>query len=180
MYSQVENVVSNELADMIQTELLQSTAFPWYLMHKTLPSENRANDHPYLSHVLMHRTQDGEPGEIGSMLYDTLLPVFQSTVEQLSLNVKHVMRANLNLTWHSPQTHGAPHRDHECDHYNMIIYLNKFSQGGTYLFDDEDHILDCVPSMYRGASVFGGGKHAQGFCAPDELRLIAVYTFQTH
>lgn len=180
MYDQVKNVVPKELARMIQEELLESTAFPWYLMHNTLPNDNVSNDHPYLSHVLMHRTHDNEPGEVGSMLYDTLLPVFQDTTQQLGMSVKHVLRANLNLTWYHPQTHGAPHRDHTCEHHNMIIYLNEFTQGGTYLFNDDDTILDCVPSVYRGASVFGGGKHAQGFCSPGELRLVAVFTFQTH
>jgi hypothetical protein len=180
MYNQIKNVVPNDLASMMQEELLKSTAFPWYLMHKTLPNEDDLNDHPYLSHILMHRTQDNQPGEKGSMLYDTLMPVFQSVTDQLNMNVKHVMRANINLTWHHPQMHGAPHRDHQCDHYNMIIYLNKFTQGATYIFDDNNQILDCAPSLYRGATVFGGGKHAQGFCAPNELRLIAVFTFQTH
>ena len=180
MYRQLENIVSQDLAEMIQVDLLQSTAFPWFLMHKTLPDRNDPCDHSYMSHVLMHRTRDNEQGEIASLLYDTLLPTFNSVTDQLGMQVKTVMRANLNLTWYHPQQHGAPHRDHECDHHNMIIYLNQFADGPTYLFDDEDRITSVVPSLYRGASVFGGGKHAQGFSAPGDLRLIAVYTFQTH
>jgi hypothetical protein len=180
LYQQVENVVSEEFKNLVKQELLDSTAFPWYLMNKTLPDQDDPNDHPYLSHVLMHRNGDNTEGTINSMLIQEFLPIFASVTEQLGMDVKHIMRANINLTWHNPWQHGAPHRDHECDHHNMIIYLNEFTQGGTYIFDDNNQILDCAPAIPYGATVFGGGKHAQGFCAPGELRLIAVFTFQTH
>jgi len=86
---------------------------------------------------------------------------------------------SFNLTFSDPSRHGDPHRDHpEFPHKVMIIYLNDFDGGVTYLFDEAQmKVTETITPAKNRFVVFDGDLHAQGFCRPQQHRLVLVATF---
>ena len=83
----------------------------------------------------------------------------------------------LNCTTYDSSEYGDIHEDHCFPHNNFLFYLNDFTGGPTYIFDNEKNLIKttCV-GKYKGV-FFGGEKHAAGFCKPQEERIVFVVTF---
>lgn len=148
-----------------------SSDFPWY-------SGMATKNFPSLVHNLLLRTDKQTEGIPHSFYYKPARAMFDRLCKDNGISVKTVYRMAFNLTFADPSKHGDPHNDHaEFDHKIMLIYLNKFDNGETFLFDDKMNIVDkIVPHMDKFA-VFDGGMHAQGFCRPQQRRMVFVATF---
>jgi hypothetical protein len=59
----------------------------------------------------------------------------------------------------------------------MLIYLNKFDAGDTWLFDEQRNVEAIIKAEVDKFVVFDGGMHANGFCKPQQTRFVFVATF---
>lgn len=146
--------------------------------HSRTIAEEAEYDHPMMCLRIVQRNND-EEGIPCSDLWSFFEPIFHRVRKQMNLPFSHVLRCSINLTFHSPDMHGAIHKDHySVGHYNMIFLLSPISQGGTFLFDDNHNMLEESSATAWSATSFGGLWHAQGFCAPNETRAAMVVTWE--
>ncbi len=127
---------------------------------------------------LVQRNNDLE-GIQCSPVWDFFEPIFHRVRKQMGLPFSHILRASINLTFHSPDLHGTVHKDHySVTHNNMIFLLSPISQGGTFIFDEDQNMLEESSATVWSATAFGGLWHAAGFCAPRETRAAMVVTWE--
>jgi len=163
-----------------------------------LPKEEEAvskvfkNDFPYyyastdeeyyciqFFHSLMNRQFDAESnGTINSTRFHTFVKIFLRLCAEENISIAKIYRACINNTFYHPDKHGNIHKDHHYDHCNFLLYLNDFDGGDTYLFDEDHNIIHTIKSEKYKMAIFEGDFHAQGFCAPKQLRTVMVFTFK--
>lgn len=149
-----------------------SSDFPWYL--------GMATKHfPCLTHVIMRRTDKKTEGEPWSQFYPATRAMFNRICDENGITIHTVYRMGFNLTFADPSKHGDPHIDHrEFPHKHMLLYLSEFDAGETFIFDETGtHIIETIKPALNKFVVFEGGWHAQGFCRPQQLRIVFVATF---
>lgn len=148
-----------------------SDNFPWYASMAT-------KTFPCLTHVFMKRTNDRTAGEPWSNHCPAAEIVFRRICADNNITVRTIYRMAANLTFSDPSLHGDPHNDHdEFPHKVMLIYLNDFEAGETWLFDKELKVETKIAPSKDKFVVFEGGNHAQGFCKPQQMRFVFVATF---
>lgn len=153
-------------------DLILGATFPWFNQMATL-------NFPALSHIFLSRIEEtGEP-KVNSPLFPIARSILERICIENNIKIRQVYRMAANLTFADPSKHGDPHRDHEdFPHKVMLIYLNTFSAGETYLVDADYNVIDkVIPSEGKFAVFDGGVLHAQGFCKPQERRIVLVATF---
>ena len=146
----------------------QGPLLPW------LFSESTSNDFMYFHHPLKLRT-----GEILSPYYDVCYSIFDKFMKENNLSYKSILRASINNTYHHPQKMNGIHLDHsDVSHGNFLMYMNTFTGGYTYLFNDQNELIHTIiPEKYKGV-IFKNTKHAQGFCGPNENRFVLLFTYE--
>jgi hypothetical protein len=145
--------------------------FPWYLNMST-------KNFPGLSHTFYKRTDKPEQGEVWSQHTPAAELIIRRICADNNISIRTIYRMAANLTFSDPSSHGDPHNDHETfPHKVMIIYLNQFDNGETYLFDDAGNIEARIKPEVDKFVVFEGGMHANGFCKPQQMRIVLVMTF---
>ena len=150
----------------------------WNFHQRTIMEKDEPYDHPMMCLRLVDRNDDKEGKVVDGQWTLLFEKVFHRVREKMGLPFSHVLRSSINLTWYSPDFHGAIHKDHySVDHYNMVLILSPISQGGTFICDDEKNIIDESSPNIWSATTFGGLWHAQGFCAPNETRAVCVVTW---
>lgn len=149
-----------------------SSQFPWYAGMAT-------KNFPCLVHNIMLRTDEQSEGQPWSSFYEEGKRLFLRLCESNGIVVNTIYRIAFNLTFSDPSKHGDPHDDHkEFQHKVMIVYLTKFDAGETYLFDEAGkNIVEIIKPEKDKFVVFDGGIHAQGFCRPQQFRMVLVATF---
>lgn len=187
----IENVITVAEQNSI-LEYVFSNEFPWYYQSKMVATEsvfaNAINSY-FFSHMLIVRQEEDEfgrylygnepkEGKINSNDWDKFKPIFTKAIP----DYKTIYRAAINLTFGIENTNelkcSLPHRDHAFDHKNFICYLNKFSNGHTYIMNDDMQVTDSITPKERCAITFDGNlMHAQGFCNLNEKRLVMVVTY---
>jgi hypothetical protein len=170
--------ITPEQDKIISQEVLGSW-FPWYYNPQT--TSPKYFDY---GHVLMKRSDlfedepnKGKPGIIASDNFHFFFGIFENFCKMNDIKFSTIHRSNLNCSFYMPEQYGDIHIDHNYPHYNFILYLNDFSQGSTYLFNDDNSILKEITASKYKAAVFDGLPHSQGFCAPGERRIVCVITF---
>lgn len=147
-----------------------SDDFPWYHNRGTL-------NFPALVHTIMKRTDEPTEGEPWSPLYPHVRAMFDRLCADNGITVRTIFRMAFNLTFADPSKHGDPHRDHQFPHNNLLIYLNKFDDGETFLFDDDENIVQRITPKVDKFVVWDGQLHANGFCRPQQSRMVFIATF---
>ena len=170
------NALDTQELESVNKKILTNT-FPWYYQERAIPLDKKYSSvqYPFMCHNLMARAESKlrEPGRIYSNYFDFFHNIFKKNCSD------HVflLRMSLNLTFFHTEQYGDIHVDHDFEHNNMIIYLNSFTNGKTYLFDDNYQLTDeIVPEKNLGC-IFPGSFHAQGFCGPGESRLVLIATY---
>lgn len=118
-------------------------------------------------------------GKINSNFFEKCSDLFLNVCCQNNIKVNNILRAAINCTYHYPEKMSGIHLDHEgFDHYNFVMYLNNFDLGSTYVFDTDRITLlkECAADKNKFV-IFNGMPHAQGFCAPGQIRRVLVFTF---
>lgn len=149
---------------------VSSDEFPWYLVKAT-------ENFPCMTHGLMRRTDKQEEGEIWSPNYPAARAFFDRICRDNGIVVRDVYRMAFNLTFSDPSIHGDLHSDHNWPHKIMIIYLSHFDNGDTWLFYKNGQVETRIKAGVDKFVVFEGGLHANGFCKPQQTRVIFVATF---
>ena len=156
-------------------EIIESNVFPYFFNHTT------TNKFHQFAHTLMDRDPLLRPitGSINSNFFEKCANMFLEICCQNNIKVNNILRAAINCTYHYSENMGEIHLDHEgFDHYNFIMYLNDFNFGSTYIFDTDRTTLlkECIAEKNKFV-IFNGYPHAQGFCAPGQIRKVLVFTF---
>jgi hypothetical protein len=144
----------------------------------------------------MPRYDEDKEGRSNSIYFDLFHDIFKSFCLKHNLKVDKLLRSSLNLTipfQSYPFT--DPHVDHIVPHYNMLMYLNDFSdEATTILFKEKtdgtiiDHPLngvntdleietEIVPKPWKVAVFDGLHFHAHRFCKESQRRVICIFTF---
>lgn len=131
------------------------------------------------THTLMNRNPQNTPemGVVNSSLYEHFEAIFKKICTQNNLNVSTILRAAINTTSYSSEKHGEIHVDENFEHKNFIFYLNDFTDAPTYIFDRQNNIVKTTDVGKNKFVIFSGEPHAQGFCKPNERRVVLVFTF---
>lgn len=153
-------------------DFVGSSNFPWYAGMAT-------KSFPCLTHNLLLRTNEKTEGKPWSPHYPAARVIFDRLCAENGIAVRAVYRMAFNLTFADPSKHGDPHIDHpDFPHKHLLIYLNKFDDGNTYLFDESGtNIVETIKPEMDKFVIFDGGWHAQGFCRPQQMRMVFVATF---
>lgn len=153
-------------------EIVCSSVFPWYHGMAT-------KNFPCLTHNLFKRTDTQEMGTVHSSYAFKAEQLVRRLFERNNITLRTIYRMAYNLTYADPSKHGDPHNDHaDFPHKNLLIYLNKFDNGETFLFDETGtHIIEVIKPAMDKFAIFDGGFHAQGFCKPQQCRQVLVMTF---
>lgn len=153
-------------------EFVLGNAFPWFAIMST-------DNFRAMAHILMLRAKDEEPikGQINSPFYQVCEQLFLRLCRENNIKVRTIYRATINMTFADPSIHGDPHRDHPFPAKNLIIYLNEFDDGKTFLLSDDYQIVDAITPAKNKFAVFDDIPHAQGFCKPQQRRVVMLFTF---
>jgi hypothetical protein len=144
---------------------IKGNNFPLYFTHAI-------NEYYGYMHCLKNRD-----GEINSYYYPFVESFFLKICKENNINVKTIYRASINSSDYNNILHSDPHRDHEFDHYIFLMYINKFDNGFTYIFDEEENIKNVIYPNENKIVIFKDSIHAQGFCNIGQRRLILIITF---
>jgi hypothetical protein len=155
-------------------EKIFSNDFPYYYA-----TTDEHYDCIQFFHSLMNRQFDPESnGIINSTRFDSFVKMFLRLCREENIGVSKIYRACINNTFYHPDKHGNIHTDHHYEHCNFLLYLNDFDRGDTYLFDEDNNIKHTIKSEKYKMAIFDGDLHAQGFCAPGQMRTVMVFTFK--
>jgi len=175
-YDIFKNALSADDLNFVSNEVL-GPGFPWYYQEYAVPKTSKYHSviYPFLCHNLMLRAESRgpEPGRVNSDYFSKFYDIFLKNCPQHTF----LLRMSLNLTFYHNEDYGDIHVDHDFEHNNMIIYLNKFTNGHTYIFDEDYKKTGTIKSDYNTGCIFPGSFHAQGFCNVGESRLILVATY---
>lgn len=150
---------------------MTSDSFPWFSLRAT-------ENFPGLSHTFYKRTDTPETGEVWSQHTPAAERIFRRICADNNIALRTIYRMAVNLTFADPSLHGDPHTDHSSfPHKVMLIYLNEFDAGDTWLFDAAGNVEARVKPAIDKFVVFDGGMHANGFCKPQQKRIVFVVTF---
>lgn len=154
------------------TDFCCGEQFPWYYGKAT-------NNFYCMTHFLLQAAIDQKPGILRSIYSEPAEALFRRICADNNITLRTIYRLSLNRTFADPSKHGDPHKDHpNFPHTIMLIYLNEFDDGLTFLFDQEcKTIVDTIVPKLDHFVVFDGDWHAQGFCRPQQSRVALVATF---
>lgn len=166
----------HQLIDQEQkfVDFVLGDTFPYFLMGTTGGENLFAFSHLFMNR---HPSRTNMTGVVNSIYYQNVFDLFNRFCSENKIQYSNVLRAAVNITTATNVLHGDIHIDHAFPHYNFIMYLNDFSDGHTYLFDDGNNITKKIDPSKHKVLVFDGQKHAQGFCRAGEKRAILVVTF---
>lgn len=157
----------NELIDK-----LLSNYFPLYYGETTKNYEGFCH-----SFLIRNENYNDSEGVVNSNYWEPIHKLFKEICAKHGIEHKVIYRACLNVTTYDKNKMGDLHVDHNFPHKNFVLYLNNFSDGSTYIQDDETkEIIEAKAEKFKFV-IFGGHMHAQGFCGSGERRVVLVVTF---
>lgn len=173
MYIEDRNFLKKEHKDYINNIVLQNS-FPFYWNDSQTIKDNL----PFFSHILYNRPEAIEEGlpAINSPHYQIFLDILNCFLTKHKIKFNKILRASINLTFNINQKKSKIHVDHEFEHNQVIIYLNK-SDGETIILNDDKKTIfkKIKPEQFKGIC-FNKKPHYIIYPKTNR-RLIAVYTF---
>lgn len=149
---------------------VKSNDFPWFHVKAT-------DNFTSMSHLLMMRPEEPTRGAQNSPHLPAAEQLFLRICGDNGVIIRTIYRIAFNLTFADPSPHGDIHLDHLFPHKNFLLYLNKFDAGDTYIFNDKAEIIETIKAEENKFVFFDGDLHAQGFCRPQQHRILMVVTF---
>jgi len=154
-------------------EFVEGPYFPWY-------SNVCVTKDIFHGHALMRRNTEDSPnaGVVISDFYEPAISIFKDFCLGMGIEYKTIFRAALNSSSYHTSEMAEIHVDHKFEHKNFIFYINDVSKGSTFIYsEDLTKLEDVIVPKKNKAVIWDGRPHAQGWCAPDERRLVLVVTF---
>ena len=178
-----EGYLSKKEIDFLNNYIVNSDVFPWYVLPRPVSEK-----YPCMNHVLLPRYdyKNNTGFKINSGLYEPMLNIVEGICKKHRITIKRILRAQFNLTWKFKGKYSTPHFDHDFPHKNVIIYLNKFTKGSTYLFKEtynDKKAKTIIKEMKSDKGKYivypGENYHAAGFPGKEgELRMICIFTLE--
>lgn len=165
-------------------ELVHSPRFTWNYKGSTNPKYNPDSEKytpfPIYQHVVV----------FGVDTFDRqVVPIVPSEHSQLVLNYVYdvldhnakeftqIHRCVINQTHYWDGKPGPPHKDHHhFYHKNVIVYFNSFDEGEITVIDDDGFQQSYKP-MEDDIVTFPGLNHSVGQPAPQQRRIVLVFTY---
>ena len=178
-----EGYINKKDLEYINRFVVTNNMFPWYVLPRPVSEK-----YPCMSHVLLPRYdyENNTGFKINSDMYEPMLNIVEDICNKHKIKIKRILRAQFNLTWKFTGTYSSPHFDHSFPHKNIIIYLNKFTKGSTYLFKEtykDKKAKTVIKEMKADEGKYvifpGENYHAAGFPGKEgELRMICIFTLE--
>lgn len=166
-----EGYVSVDQEESSFLQYVKSPDFPWFFYYVT---PNNVG----MVHTFMKRSSDTpDRGIENSQYFPIVEKLFLRTCKDNNIPVKTILRMAFNLTFHEPQKYADIHTDHDFPHKSFIFYIYADHGGDTFLFDTQGNLKETIRAETGKFVVFDGDPHAQGFCAPQGIRMVMVVTF---
>lgn len=164
-------------------ELLSNSDTVEWINRTTTSKKYRANHHYIIKPDFSRNTlQQSYPGIIHSFVAPYFISLVKDLCEKNDLELQYLIKMFAVGTYHVPgDKHGDIHTDHEnveWDYYHFILYLTDFTEGYTYIYDDDKQnvIMVIKPKKHR-AVIFDRCYHAQGHCGVNDHRVVIAGTF---
>ena len=154
-------------------DFIMGNSFPWYFQGSTYNFTMHC-------HSFMDRNESSPEsrGTINSEYAPIAESIMRRVCRDNGVDVKTVYRLAVNSTTAAAHARGDIHVDQgKTKHRVFLLYLNKFSDGSTYVWLDDDYEPTEIKAEENKAVVFDGEYHAQGFCKVGERRIVLVATF---
>jgi hypothetical protein len=167
--------LTDDQKELIRHAITPGGNFLWLFREATIKFN-------YFAHILMDRSENPlVNGQISSPFFEPFNQIFQNFCKKHNIPVKTILRSSINNNYYYPDKFGDIHVDHNFPHYNFLLYMNDFTDGPTFLFNEDgtNMIREIKAEKYK-AVIFPGVPHAAGFCAPGENRIVMITTFTTH
>jgi hypothetical protein len=172
LIKQSKNFLSKNKKKQIE-EVLNTVSFPLYMAQ----SFKNSFEYPYLTHVILKRTEDRKDDNCSSIYADFFLDMLKSFCVKNKIKVNNVFRVAVNMTFNFGVKKSIVHEDHNFDHKQLIIYLNDCDQNSkTILLNNKNKVIkEITPEKYKGV-VFDKCPHYMIY-PKTGYRVIVVYTF---
>lgn len=166
-----------------------SSDFPLHWVHATCCADSgcqsdtlgeecpdtNSDDVPFLSHAILRRPgAEGEIPDIGSPIFDQTRQVLHQILDHNDVGPRHFYRMNVNMTMPTPQRMSPTHTDHPYPHRNLLIYLNGFTGGRTWIEGVEG------PQPVEDMAVTFDGVPHQAAPPIEDRRVVLVATYRTN
>ena len=178
-----EGYLNKKDIEYLDKTVTHNNMFPWYYLPEPVTKK-----YPCFTHILLPRyNYDTNKGlRINSSFYPSFTSIVENICSKNKIKIKRILRAALTLTWNFKGKHSKPHLDHPFEHINLIIYLNKFSKGSTFLFKETFNdtagrkvIKEMKADKGKYIIFPGANYHAAGFPGKaGEVRIICIYTIE--
>ena len=163
-------------------EYVLGGGFPWYFQNSTqsdFTEEGKNRDIPLWGHMIMmrpNRLTDRPYSTITSDSFESTYAVISQIFAHNEIQVSVIYRINFNLTYDNQNKLTPWHKDLEFPHSNMIVYLNEFGDGWTYVRDGD--VEEKHTPKEDGIIIFDGDlEHCHAVPKPYERRIVMVVNY---
>ena len=176
---ELDNPCTQEYVEL--KEYVHGSGIPWFYQPTTgsvHDDEGKKMDIPLWGHHVMVRPNLlGKPySTITSDSFESCCTVLGQIFAHNGIQVSVIYRINFNLTYNNRNKLTPWHQDLEFPHSNMLIYLNKFGNGCTYVRDGDTE--ERHTPKEDGIILFGGEfDHRHSAPKRYERRIVMVVNF---
>lgn len=168
---QSDNFLSNNHKKFIN-EMLLGNNFPYYINHNTVKKDGIV----FLSHIILHRPEfRNHVDEVNSDFYESVLDILNAFTKKNKLKINKYIRICLNLTFNEGHQQTTIHQDHDFDHKQILICLNKCDLKSDTIVVINKKKIKLKHKQYRGFC-FDNKPH-YNIIPTKGIRLMLVATF---
>ena len=143
----------------------------------TNTNEN-GNIGPVFTHHLRSTQKNDDEGVPNSDYMEEFESIFKDYCSENKITYSKILRSAINFTTHEPDdTQTYIHTDHNFPHNAWLMYLNDFDGGHTYFYNDNHKVIYKTSPMKYNIVMSEGEKHSQGYCLPQQTRVVLVITY---
>lgn len=172
-YKEINNFLTKQNIDFIE-KLILTNDFPYFIYDSPVEKEKS----PYLSHVVVRRPEDKNPG-INSPHYMECVKIILSALSAADVQTKNILRIAINLTYNNGMEKCKIHEDHDYPHKQLLLCLNDplDKNSKTIILDDDKETIlkEVIPKKYTGI-IFDNKPHYH-FYPKQGHRIMFVATF---
>ena len=175
MIFEIKNFLSKKNIDFIENKILFSQHFPFYLKYQTISTDKVKN----FQHVVLAREEMREENYIFNHPYaENFVSILKDFSNSSNITINKILRIAINITYNCGIEKSGPHKDHEFEHKQLIIYLNDCldKNANTVIVRKNNSLLKIKPEKYKGLYFDENLDHYIEIPKVGE-RIIMVFTF---
>jgi hypothetical protein len=166
-----DNFLSDKQKIFIE-EILLGNNFPYFVNKNSVSKDGIV----FLSHILLRRPESrSNENEVNSVYYESIVEIINSFLNKNKLRADKFLRICLNLTFNNGYKQTEVHKDHDCDHRQILICLNDVDSKSDTIILDGKKKIKLSHKKYRGYC-FDNKPH-YNIIPLKGIRLMLVATF---